>query len=150
MATENQPETVKPRRKVGAETLLTRQITAWLKKQPNTWYFKISGNPGGAAGFGIAQKRGVPDLCVIHYARTYWFEAKTQTGVLSDVQKKVHVEMRAAGASVWVVRSLEEVQAVLAGQVIEVEYIPTPVIPKTRKAAATGKVNKTVNKKAGK
>lgn len=137
---ETPMETVEPKkRRTNPETLITRRITDWLRKQPATWYFKIAGNTAAAAGFKVAQKRGVPDLYVVKAGKSYWFEVKTQTGVLSDVQKKVHTDMRAAGASVWTVRSLEEVQAVLAGNVIEVEYVAPPV---TQAVTSKGKKKK--------
>lgn len=55
-----------------------------------------------------AAKAGTPDLCVlVPGGRTVWLEVKTDTGKLSDVQKRTHDRMRAMGHVVSVVRSVE-------------------------------------------
>jgi hypothetical protein len=58
------------------------------------------------------QRPNCPDL-VITGCTTVWLEVKTPTGRLRPGQKREIDEMRTAGAEVYVVRSLEEVDAIV-------------------------------------
>lgn len=51
---------------------------------------------------------GVPDLILIWGGKTYGFEMKTTTGVLSPAQKKLHAVWGVQGVVVEVVRSSDE------------------------------------------
>lgn len=92
------------------EAEITREITSWLRTLPECWYVKIKGMGGSSLG---SQKTGVPDLYVCCQGRHYWFEVKTAKGKLKPSQAREIPLMRQAGALVEVVRSLEEVQAVM-------------------------------------
>ena len=70
---------------------------------------KIHGGPFQAAGF--------PDLFVLISGRVILLEVKTPKGRVSAIQATCHRAMRAAGGSVFVVRSADEAkEAVLYGQ----------------------------------
>jgi len=51
---------------------------------------------------------GIPDMILIHQGRAFAFELKTETGVVSPDQDKVHQIWREDGTPVWIIRSVEE------------------------------------------
>jgi len=51
---------------------------------------------------------GIPDLIFIWKGHIYAFEAKTQYGKLSDVQKALHDAWKDQGITVSIFRSIEE------------------------------------------
>lgn len=51
---------------------------------------------------------GIPDMILTHRGRTYGFELKTETGVVSAEQQKVHSVWMEDGTPVYVIRSFEE------------------------------------------
>lgn len=53
---------------------------------------------------------GVPDYVVNFKQQTYYFEFKSEIGVLSDPQKKVHKALNFQGFNVIIIRTLEEFQ----------------------------------------
>lgn len=58
--------------------------------------------------------RGWPDLTVITpEGQTFFVELKTKTGRLSNHQKRIHEELTKRGAKIYVIRSLEEAEALL-------------------------------------
>ncbi len=57
-------------------------------------------------------KAGVPDLMFVHHGQIYFMELKAKTKVSGD-QTKCHADLRAAGALVETVRSLDEALACL-------------------------------------
>lgn len=56
---------------------------------------------------------GIPDMILIRSGRAFGFELKTDTGVVSPEQKKVHQVWAEDGTPVWVIRSLEEFKEVV-------------------------------------
>lgn len=56
-----------------------------------------------------SSRRGVPDRIVIAKGRTIFVELKATTGVVTPQQEHVHTLMRAQGAEVVVIDSLEGV-----------------------------------------
>lgn len=77
---------------------------------------------GGYRNFAEAAKfkaigvlAGVPDLCLVHNGQAYFFEVKTDKGKLSIEQKKIHHRWKEKGISIWVVRSVEEVDVIIRG-----------------------------------
>jgi len=56
---------------------------------------------------------GIPDMILIRSGRAYGFELKTETGVVSPEQKKVHQVWSEDGTPVWIIRSLEEYKEVI-------------------------------------
>lgn len=64
---------------------------------------------------GTGLKSGVPDILIVHEGRLHGLELKSAKGVLSDAQKRTHEALRAAGCLVAVIRSLDELRALLTG-----------------------------------
>jgi hypothetical protein len=62
-------------------------------------------------------RAGVPDIYCIYRGQSYWLEVKSLTGKLSKVQQEEIARMKAAGARVFTVRSLEDVKFFLLGEV---------------------------------
>lgn len=80
-----------------------------LKKTTPLWWFSVIG--------GGAQTPGVPDLCLVVDGRSVWFEFKSPTGRLTDLQQRRKTEIEAAGGAVFVIRSVDD--AVRAFEQIE-------------------------------
>lgn len=72
---------------------------------------------GRAKAMGL--KAGIPDYLFWHNGRSIGIELKRQNGVLSDVQKEMHKNLRAAGMPVYVCRTPEEVI-----QALDIEGFP--------------------------
>lgn len=52
---------------------------------------------------------GIPDICIlIEDRKVFWFEIKTEKGVLSESQKKIHSQWEKIGHIVFIVRSFDE------------------------------------------
>lgn len=58
-------------------------------------------------------KAGVPDRCILWRGKAYFLEAKSDKGTLTQSQKKTIPQIQTAGCPVAVVRSVEDVEAVL-------------------------------------
>ncbi len=54
---------------------------------------------------------GIPDCVLIHRGNAYGFEMKTQSGMVSPEQQKVHKVWQEDGTPVYIIRSLEEFQS---------------------------------------
>ena len=61
----------------------------------------------------FAGRRGAPDTVFIRHGRTVWIEFKKPGEVPTRQQEKVHQEMRAKGAEVYAVDSMERVREIL-------------------------------------
>ena len=91
------------------ENVLQRNIIRKLNDTSGVFAFKVD-SPG---------RRGVPDLCVlVDGGATAWIEVKTETGRLSPWQVRMHERMTGLGHRVYVVRSVQEVEQVLADLII--------------------------------
>lgn len=62
---------------------------------------------GRAKAMGL--KAGMPDYFVWHGGRAVGIELKRENGILSDVQKAMHLKLLAAGVPVYVCRTPEQV-----------------------------------------
>lgn len=71
------------------------------------WWMKMHGSP--------QQKRGVPDLCIVWYGRSVWFELKARGGVPTPLQVHRLEEIRAAGGMGMVIWSAAEAVDILLG-----------------------------------
>lgn len=92
-----------------SEKTITASIVHYLLKlcaagEP-VWFFKVHGGP--------MQRAGVPDLYVLYRGVGYWLEIKTEIGVVSPLQERTMGLIRKAGGQAHVVRSVEDVEAVL-------------------------------------
>ena len=86
---------------------LTKLLTRYLPD--NVFWSALSNAPRTALGGYLAQKRGVrsglADIMVVHDGRVTFVELKSPVGVASKAQRQVYVEMRAAGADWYLVKS---------------------------------------------
>lgn len=97
------------------EAQIQRAVLQHIKARgvPNLFAFHV---PSGgyrrkteAAIFkGLGVVAGVPDLILIHQGLVYGLEIKTSTGVVTLPQQQTHAALRRAGATVEVVRGLDE------------------------------------------
>lgn len=56
---------------------------------------------------------GVPDYVVNIAEKTYYFEFKTEKGVLSENQKKCHESLRKQGFEVFIIRDFESFKNII-------------------------------------
>jgi hypothetical protein len=93
-------------------TLLTRYLPddAFWSSLENTPRTRLSGYLQRQRGC----RAGLPDLLVVHQAKTIGIEVKSRRGVPSRTQKQICAELRAAGAEYWLVRSARAALAALA------------------------------------
>lgn len=72
------------------------------------WYVLqtyLGSNRGGS----VWMTSGIPDIYAVKKGRAVWLELKTASGKLTPAQQNVHARLLAAGAEVYVVRSLDDV-----------------------------------------
>jgi len=60
-------------------------------------------------------RNGIPDIILVHKGQFIGLEVKSEKGRLSDDQKYFHQEAEKNGAKLFVVRSIDDVEAVLRG-----------------------------------
>ena len=88
------------------ETKVTKEIMAYLKKQPGVWCFKVAGGP--------MQQRGVPDIiCCVNGAFVALEVKRPEIGRLTDLQAFTIERIRDAGGVAEVVTSVGEAAAVI-------------------------------------
>jgi hypothetical protein len=56
---------------------------------------------------------GIPDLCLLYNGEAYFLEVKNEVGKLSATQKLIHKAFKRCGFTVYVVRSVEDVESIL-------------------------------------
>lgn len=62
---------------------------------------------------GLGVRAGVPDLCIVWRGTALFLELKAGRGVLSQEQRAMIAKLEYCGASVWVVRAVEQAALVL-------------------------------------
>jgi hypothetical protein len=86
---------------------LTQLLTRYLPD--NVFWSALSNAPRSAMAGLLAKKRGVrsglADIMVVHDGRVIFVELKSPIGVASKAQRQVYVELRAAGADYYLVKS---------------------------------------------
>ena len=87
------------------EKALTKKITDWLKKQPDTYFFKTSGGP--------YQRRGIPDIVGSVGQTAFYIECKVKPNKLTLSQEVELSKIRRSGATALVAWSLEDVQRLI-------------------------------------
>ena len=87
------------------ERKIVKAIMAYLKTVPGCFCWKEHGGMFGTAG--------VPDIIACIGGRFYGFEVKTDTGKPTKLQETVMRKINAAGGTALVVRSVDEVRAVV-------------------------------------
>jgi hypothetical protein len=91
------------------ESDIVKAILRYLKSIPGCFAWKEHGGMYGTAG--------IPDVICCYHGRFYGFEAKTDTGKPTELQKATIRKILAAGGTALVVRSVDEVRAVIDGAV---------------------------------
>ena len=89
------------------EADIVRAILRYLKTVPGCFAWKEHGGMYGTAG--------IPDVICCLGGRFYGFEVKTEVGRPTDLQKATIRKIRAAGGTALVVRSVDEVRAIMEG-----------------------------------
>ena len=96
---------------------ITADITKWLSKQKECWWYKVTAKPAQVKEGSFARQRtGIPDLCVIYQGRNVWFEVKRPGGKLRPNQQNEIGKIQAARGEVFVVYSLDDVKAILVNK----------------------------------
>lgn len=87
------------------ESRLSRQIMEAMRAR-GAFVFKVHGGPLTMAG--------VPDICGVYRGVSIWLETKTPTGGgPSAIQQHRHMQIREAGGTVIVPRSVDDAMALL-------------------------------------
>lgn len=90
-----------------SEKEITNAIIRYLKTVPNCFCWKEHGGIYGTAG--------IPDIIICKDGRFIAFEVKMGKGKLTKLQESTIKKILAAGGTAFVVRSVDEVRAVLNG-----------------------------------
>lgn len=90
-----------------AERDIVAKIRRYLKTVPNCFFWKEHGGMYGTAG--------IPDIIACIDGHFYGFEVKTETGKPTELQKATIRKILRAGGTAAVVRSVEEVRALVEG-----------------------------------
>lgn len=89
------------------ESDIVKAILKYLRSVPGCFAWKEHGGMYGTAG--------IPDIICCCRGRFYGFEVKTESGKPTDLQKATIRKILAAGGIAMVVRSVDEVRAVING-----------------------------------
>ena len=87
------------------ESDLIRKISEYLKTVPNLFFWKEHGGMYGTAG--------IPDIICCYRGKFVAFEVKTETGRTTALQESVINKIQKCGGKSVVVRSVNDVRAVL-------------------------------------
>ena len=90
------------------ESAIVKAILKYLKTLPECFAWKEHGGMYGMAG--------IPDIIACIGGKFYGFEVKTESGKLTALQEATMRKIQATGGIAVVVRSVEEVKAVLYGR----------------------------------
>ena len=93
------------------EADIVKAIMKYLKTVPRCFFFKEHGGMYGTAG--------IPDIIVCIDGHFFGFEVKTDVGRSTKLQEAVIQKILAAGGTALVVRSADEVKAVVEGVMSE-------------------------------
>ena len=86
---------------------IVKAIMNYLKAVPNCFCWKEHGGMYGTAG--------IPDIIACINGHFYGFEVKTESGTPTKLQEATIRKILAAGGTALVVRSVDEVRAVVNG-----------------------------------
>ena len=87
---------------------IVQSILRYLKTVPDCFAWKTHGGMYGTAG--------IPDIIACAKGRFFAFEVKTATGKATPLQKATLQKILASGGTAEIVRSVDEVRAILARQ----------------------------------
>lgn len=89
------------------ESDIVKAILRYLKSLTDCFCWKEHGGMYGTAG--------IPDIICCYRGRFYGFEVKTEDGEPTELQKATIRKIQKAGGTALVVRSVDEVRAVING-----------------------------------
>ncbi|MBQ6089433.1 MAG: VRR-NUC domain-containing protein [Firmicutes bacterium] len=89
------------------ESDIVKSIIRYLKSLTDCFCWKEHGGMYGTAG--------IPDIICCYKGRFYGFEVKTEDGKPTELQKAMIRKIQKAGGTALVVRSVDEVRAVING-----------------------------------
>ena len=89
------------------ESDIVKAILRYLKTVPGCFAWKEHGGMYGTAG--------IPDVICCYNGRFYGFEVKTENGKPTKLQEVTIRKVRDAGGTAVVVRTVDEVRAVING-----------------------------------
>ncbi|MEH2954306.1 VRR-NUC domain-containing protein [Candidatus Merdisoma sp. JLR.KK011] len=89
------------------ESDIVKAILKYLKTVPGCFAWKEHGGMYGTAG--------IPDIICCYRGRFYGFEVKTEDGEPTRLQEATIRKIQKAGGTALVVRSVDEVRAVIDG-----------------------------------
>ena len=92
------------------ESDIVRAILKYLKTVPECFFWKEHGGMYGTAG--------IPDIICCYCGKFVAFEVKTETGRTTALQDSVINKIQKCGGKAVVVRSVDDVRAVLEEMVI--------------------------------
>ena len=101
------------------EQALHRDVAEYLTYclGQRTWFSTMplggGGYSHGARNKQLGTKKGLPDILVISGGYATWLELKAPKGRVSEAQEACHAALRAAGCGVYIVRSLDDLEAAL-------------------------------------
>ena len=90
------------------ESQLIQNIRKYLATLPECFYWKEHGGQYGTAG--------IPDIIVCYKGRFYGLEAKVGRNKPTRLQEATIEQIKRAGGTAAVVRSVDDVKAVLSGK----------------------------------
>ncbi len=93
-----------------AESDIVKSILKYMKTVPECFCWKEHGGMYGTAG--------IPDVICCYRGRFFGFEVKTAVGKPTKLQEATIRRIQKAGGTALVVRSVDEVRAVIDGSVI--------------------------------
>ena len=88
------------------EADIVKAILKYLKTVPKCFFWKEHGGMYGRAG--------IPDIIACIDGRFYGFEVKTEDGIPTKLQESTIRKIKNAGGIALIVRSVDEVKAVIA------------------------------------
>jgi hypothetical protein len=89
-----------------SEARIIKQITDYLDSlNEPVWWFKVHGSRW--------QKAGVPDLCIVYRGWAVYLEVKQEGKEPTSLQRHTMKQIKAAGGTAEVVRSVEDTQEIL-------------------------------------
>lgn len=95
---------MKPEAKVLGQ--IVSRLSVMRKTGEQVWFAKLHGGP--------IQRAGLPDLVVCWRGVTYWLEVKSDAGQPSRLQVEILGRIAAAGCPAHVVRSVADLERILA------------------------------------
>jgi hypothetical protein len=102
------------------ERLLHKAVAAYLHAvlPLRAWFTTIPAGGGGlvrgAQLKAMGYRPGTPDICIIYGGMAYWLELKAAKGKTSPQQDTTIALLEHAGSPTAIVRSIDDVRAVLA------------------------------------